>query len=176
MAGSVTDIVGGCDNNTVLCEQSFCVGTENAGTNSCGSTSLLLTPQTISFIGEGGKTVYAPSIPCALVNGKPDLITDANQGINCGSVPTGLGFSIATQPAQFAAAIMGLILAIAGLILLFIIVITGYRLMFSQGDEEKIKAAREQLTSAIAGIAFIIFAIAALSFIGINIIHIPGFK
>jgi Mn2+/Fe2+ NRAMP family transporter len=71
---------------------------------------------------------------------------------------------------------MGLMLAVAGAILLFVIIITGYRLMASQGDPEKIKAAREQLTGAIAGIVFIVFSIAILAFIGVNVLHIPGFK
>ncbi len=95
---------------------------------------------------------------------------------NCKSILTGLGISIPSDPAGFAKAILGIILGIAGIAALFIIIITGYRLMTSQGDPEKIKAAREQLTAAVVGLVFIIFSVAILSLIGVNILHIPGFK
>ncbi len=93
---------------------------------------------------------------------------------NCQSVGTGLGINVPSDPAGFGAAVLGLIMGIAGVIALFIIIITGYRLITSQGDPEKVKAAREQLTAAVVGLAFIIFSIAILSFIGVNLLHLPG--
>ncbi len=94
---------------------------------------------------------------------------------NCSAVDTGLGISIASEKTAFAATLMGIILSIAGIVALFIIITTGYRLMTSQGDPEKIKGARESITAAIVGLVFIIFSLAVLSFIGVDVLHIPGF-
>ncbi len=46
--------------------------------------------------------------------------------------------------------------------------------MASSGNPEKVQAAREQLTSAVVGLLFIIFSITILQVIGVDILHIPG--
>ena len=94
---------------------------------------------------------------------------------SCSSIQTGLGINLPTDAVGFATAVMGMVLAIGGLIALLIIIITGYKVLTSQGDPEKIKGARESLTAAIAGLLFIIFSLAILSFVGVSVIHIPGF-
>jgi len=48
-------------------------------------------------------------------------------------------------------------------------------MMTSQGDQEKIKAARERITSAIIGFLFLVFSLVLLEIIGVNILRIPGF-
>lgn len=93
---------------------------------------------------------------------------------NCPEVPTGLGFGLGTSAANIGKGLLGLLLTIGGAVAFIIIIITGYRLMTSQGDPEKIKGAREQLTAAIVGLVFIIFSIAILSFLGVNVLQIPG--
>ena len=55
-----------------------------------------------------------------------------------------------------------------------IIIYSGYVLATSQGNKEKIAAARETLTSAILGLLFIIFSIVILEIIGVDILRIPG--
>jgi hypothetical protein len=71
---------------------------------------------------------------------------------------------------------MGLILSIVGGIAILLIIISGYRLMVSQGNPEGIKSAREQLTAAIIGLLFVIFALVFLEVIGVNILGLPGFS
>lgn len=46
--------------------------------------------------------------------------------------------------------------------------------MTSQGDHEKVKEAREILTSAIIGLLFLIFSLVILEVIGVDLLHIPG--
>jgi hypothetical protein len=46
--------------------------------------------------------------------------------------------------------------------------------MTSGGDPRKAKAAKELLTSAIAGLLMIIFSVYILDLIGIRILNIPG--
>ncbi len=88
--------------------------------------------------------------------------------------PTAFG-DIQTDPTGFIKSLFSIILSLAGGIAIILIMIAGYRLMSSQGNPEKVQAAREQLTSAIVGLLFIIFSVTILQIIGVDILHIPGF-
>ncbi|MFZ5438324.1 MAG: hypothetical protein ACOZAK_04710 [Patescibacteria group bacterium] len=58
----------------------------------------------------------------------------------------------------------------------FLLILAGaFRLSVSQGDPQATKDAKEQITSAIIGMVFIIFSITMLRFIGVNLFQIPGF-
>lgn len=87
---------------------------------------------------------------------------------------TALG-PISTDPAAFVQRIFSLVLGIAGGIALILIIISGYKFMASQGNPESVKAATEQLTSAIVGLLFIILSFVILQVIGVDILRIPGF-
>lgn len=83
---------------------------------------------------------------------------------------------INTDPNNFAKSILALVLSLAGMILLALLILNGYKLMTSQGDPEKIKDAREGIIAAIAGVLLIIFSLSILRFITADIIGIPGFS
>lgn len=83
---------------------------------------------------------------------------------------------ISTNPEAFVGKVFAILLSLSGGIALILIIISGYRLMTSQGNPEKVQAAREQLTSAIIGLLFIIFSLAILQIIGVDILRIPGLK
>jgi len=58
----------------------------------------------------------------------------------------------------------------------FLLILAGaFRLSVSQGDPQATKDAKEQISSAIIGLVFIIFSITMLRFIGVNLFQIPGF-
>ncbi len=92
-----------------------------------------------------------------------------------GFCETALG-KIFTDPTNFVRNFFGILLSLAGGIALILIIISGYRLMASGGNPEKVQAAREQLTSAIVGLLFIIFSLSILQIIGVDILKIPGFS
>ena len=92
---------------------------------------------------------------------------------NC-VIQTAIG-PISTNPAEFTKTLFGIVLGVSGGIAIILIIMAGYRYMTSQGNPESIKAANEQLTSAIIGLLFIIFSFVILQVIGVNILHIPGF-
>ena len=50
----------------------------------------------------------------------------------------------------------------------------GYKFMTSQGDPERVKEAREILTSAVIGLLFLIFSLVILEVIGVDLLGIPG--
>lgn len=113
-----------------------------------------------------------------------DVTTEAKEG----KLPDSLKFKykcvlfdsaigpIDTDPVKFATKIFAIILSLAGGIALVLIMISGYQLMTSQGDPEKVKAAQEMLTSAIVGLLFIIFSLVILQIIGVDLLKIPGLE
>lgn len=109
----------------------------------------------------------SPSPPCKEVI---DPITNKKVRV----CDTALG-DISTDPTGFIKKVFGILLSLVGGIALLLIIVSGYRLMASQGNPEKVQEAREQLTSAIVGLLFIIFSFSILQIIGIDILRIPGF-
>lgn len=99
----------------------------------------------------------------------------AGEIVTCTRVKTAVG-SIGTDPAEFIKSIFSLLLGVAGGIAVILIIISGYKLMASQGNPEKVQGAREMLTSAIVGLLFIIFSFVILQVIGVDILKIPGFS
>ena len=107
--------------------------------------------------------------------GFPTTAEDVTKSGPCGSgfCKTAIG-DISTDPGGFVKKIFGTILSLAGGVAIILIIISGYRLMASGGNPEKVQHAREQLTSAIVGLLFIIFSLSILQIIGVDILHIPG--
>ncbi len=71
--------------------------------------------------------------------------------------------------------VFGLGLAFGGIVAFGCIILSAFRLQFSQGDPKRIQKIRETLTSCILGLIMIIFAVFILRLIGVNILRIPGF-
>lgn len=117
----------------------------------------------------------SPRLPCSSGWDKNNQLTTDRESItSCHSIETGLGISIGTDQQSLVKDLFGIILGISGGIALLLIIYSGYQLMTSQGNPEKLEAARQQLVSAIVGLLFIIFSLVILQFIGFNILKIPG--
>ena len=112
--------------------------------------------------------IPVPPVPCS--KGEFDKDTDT-----CKAFDVALLGKIPLDPYSFIKSIYTLVLSFAGLAALGIIIRSGYKFMYSQGNKEIITDARSQLTSAIIGLLFIIFAYVILSVIGVDILKIPGF-
>lgn len=82
---------------------------------------------------------------------------------------------IPSQPESIIKTIITIGLAIGGGVVLVMIMVGSFMLSVSQGDPNKTKEAREIITSAIIGLLFVIFSVTILQFIGVSILHIPGF-
>lgn len=67
-------------------------------------------------------------------------------------------------------------MGIGGIIAFLLIVFGGFQIILSAGNPERVKAGKEMITSAIAGLLLIIFAVFILRLIGYDILKIPGFK
>ena len=66
-------------------------------------------------------------------------------------------------------------MGIGGLIAFILIIIGGLQIILSAGNPDRVKAVKEMITSAIAGLLLIIFAVFILRLIGYDILKIPGF-
>lgn len=121
-------------------------------------------------------TPTPPQPPC---NEPEDIVTTGtNSGdikfTNCYGVATGLGIDIYTDPTLFVKSVFEILLSVSGGIAIFLVIRSGYQMMTSSGDPERIKNAKEILSSAIIGLLFIIFSLVILEVIGVDILQIPG--
>lgn len=66
-------------------------------------------------------------------------------------------------------------IGLAGGIALLMILAGAFLFTTSQGEPKRASQAKELITSAIMGLVFIIFSVTLLQFIGVEILHIPGF-
>lgn len=82
---------------------------------------------------------------------------------------------IPSNPESVIKTVITIGLAAGGGIVLIMILVGSFMLSVSQGDPNKTKEAKEIITSAIIGLLFIIFSVTILQFIGVSILHIPGF-
>lgn len=102
------------------------------------------------------------------------------KGFTSGSLPCGADGktcytafgNINLDPASLVKAFFGIVLSISGGIAVLLIILSGYRLIASQGNPEKIREAQEHLTAAIIGLLFVIFSFAILRFIGVDVLGI----
>lgn len=92
----------------------------------------------------------------------------------CKKIKTALGIKISTEPMAFVADLFSIVLMIGGIAAVVFIIQAGYTVLTSAGNKEKVAYAREQITSAIMGLIFIILSVAILEFIGVDLLHIPG--
>jgi len=123
--------------------------------------------------------VYPPlqiSADTPAPSGPPPPCTGLTNGGTgkCISVNTGIG-EIKTDPAEFIKSIFGILLSLSGGIAILLIIFAGYQMIVSQGNPEKVQAARETMTAAIVGLLFTIFSFVILEVIGVDILKLPGF-
>lgn len=102
----------------------------------------------------------------------PPCLTKGPDG-KCLAVDTAVG-GIDTDPASFIKKLFAILLSLSGGVALILIIISGYRLMTSSGNPEKVQAAQETLTSAIVGLLFVLFSLVILEVIGVDLLRIPG--
>lgn len=82
---------------------------------------------------------------------------------------------IPSKPESVVEVVITIGLALGGGIVLVMILIGSFMLSVSQGDPNKTKEAKEIITAAVIGLLFVIFSVTILQFIGVSILHIPGF-
>lgn len=91
------------------------------------------------------------------------------------SVNTALGCLAAGNPAKMVSQLLGWGAIVGAGIAFLMIVFAGIQIVLAGGDPKKVQAARELITSAIAGLFLIIFSVLLLNFIGVKILGLNSF-
>jgi hypothetical protein len=89
---------------------------------------------------------------------------------------TAIGAIDTTSPSTLVRDALEKVIAVASIIGFLMLLYSGYLILLSRGDSEKITQGRDILTSTITGIIFLILSIGILEIIGVDILHIPGFR
>lgn len=92
-----------------------------------------------------------------------------------GGAWTALG-CIPTEPMDLVKWLFPYLLGFGGLAAFGLIVFSGFQLMTSSGDPQKIQGAKETITSAVTGLIFIILSLFLLRLIGVDILGLPGLE
>lgn len=92
-----------------------------------------------------------------------------NTAIGCIPALTG-------NPTDLYAFILRWAIGVGGGISFLLIVYSGFMILTSQGNPDRLKAGQELLSSAIMGLILLIFSAFVLRVIGVDILSIPGFS
>lgn len=93
----------------------------------------------------------------------------------CESLVTSLGPTpVGTSAGELLRVIFLAVLSIAGGVAVLLLISAGYKILTSGGKPEAIQAGRDQLSSAIVGLLFIIFAYVTFQFIVVDLLRLPG--
>ena len=112
-----------------------------------------------------------PGHGCASPSATEDNITcESGSGVQ-----TALG-CIPTEPMDLVKWLFPYLLGFGGLAAFGLIVFSGFQLMTSSGDPQKIQGAKETITSAVTGLIFIILSLFLLRLIGVDILGLPGLE
>lgn len=88
------------------------------------------------------------------------------------TIDTAIGPINVKSPEGFVGSILTLAIGIGGGIAILLIIFGGFQVLTSSGNPEQVKAGKEMITSAIAGLLLIIFAVFILRLIGVEILKI----
>ena len=113
--------------------------------------------------------IVAPSIIPREILTVSCIASDGDPGIN-----TAIGCIPVTSQTSLLAFILPWAVGVGGGTAFVLIVVGGFLYMSSAGDPQRVKAAKQLLTSAIIGLLLIIFSVYILDLIGIRILRIPG--
>lgn len=105
------------------------------------------------------------------------VVCTGGSGRNPGrGIWTGLGCFETDISALIKNTLLGLGVGLGGVVSMLCIIYSSVMLQTSGGNPERIKKAREYLTSCIAGLLLILFSVFLLQLIGVNILRLPGFS
>lgn len=137
-------------------------------------TPVPILPPCIEGVDKDGNPVPLPTYTPDQSN-KAAYDAAMSKVVKCTKVDSAIG-AISTDPFSFILKLFQIFLSISGGIAMLIIIAAGYRYMTSQGNAEAVKAAQEQITSAVVGLLFLVFSMVILQIIGVDILQLPGFS
>jgi hypothetical protein len=116
--------------------------------------------------------LYTTTLPFSVnaqycINGNPSNLSATP--VDPISVYTALG-CVSADNKSVVSIIVNIGVGIAGGIALITLVLSGFQISTAGGDPKKVQAAKELITSSIAGLCFIMLIVVILNFIGVNVL------
>ncbi len=118
-------------------------------------------------ISNSFKDISCTGKECTNANSK---CPDGQPGVN-----TALG-CIPTQPKDLINGLFRFAASAGGGIALLLMIFGAFQMIASAGNPDTLKKGRDQFTSAVIGLLFVIFATLLLQIIGLDILGLPGFR
>jgi|CXWL01.1.fsa_nt_gi hypothetical protein len=144
-----------------------------SGTSNCVTANIITQPSDWNPLVEGnifGQAATAVVNSPVIAGGGCQV--NGTQGIN-----TALGcISIDAAGGGFVRSLLGLAIGLGGGIALLLILYGVFIVTTSAGIPDKLKEGKELISSAIAGLIFIILAIFLMNLVGIQILKLPGLQ
>lgn len=103
---------------------------------------------------------------------------DCISGTNFGTTKTGVWTAVGciqADPKPIVQAVVTIGVGLAGGIALLMVLVGGFMMTISQGNPKQWQEARDMITSAVIGLLFVLFSVVILQFIGVSVLHLPGF-
>lgn len=119
-----------------------------------------------------GIVFFSVIVPSHVLAAAFDCSTNAN-GVN--GVNTAIGCIPTNDLGPFLIFFLKWGVGISGGVMLLMLMMTGYNLLFSGGNPEKLQAARENMVSIFSGFVLIVFSLVLLQTIGANVLGLLPF-
>lgn len=113
---------------------------------------------------------YTPVVSADCLSCWCELAASPAPVVSC--IPTAIGCIDISGPGQFVNEVLKLAIGLAGGIAMLLIIFGGIQILTSGGNPEKVKAGKELITSAIAGLLLIVFSVFILRIIGVEVLGI----
>lgn len=117
--------------------------------------------------------LYVPARgECVAYNKKPvyTCLVDAT-----GKCETAIGTIPVDSLQKFTEFLLQYVVAASGGIILLMLIATGYTVLTSGGNPEKLQGARENIVAIVSGLLLIVFSQVLLKAVGVDIFKLPGF-
>jgi hypothetical protein len=129
-------------------------------------TSIILL---ILFISIPQKNISASGVPAVLAN------QDPTEGCDEGYINSAIGCVPVSDDQLLAGFLLRWGIGIGGGIAFVMIAYSGFMIISSAGNPQRLQAGRELLIASVSGLLLLVFSVFILRFIGVNVFAIPGF-
>ncbi|MEK7524779.1 MAG: hypothetical protein AAB548_00185 [Patescibacteria group bacterium] len=139
-----------------------------SGGQNCTTSSIDTIPSDWNPLTEG--TIFSGEPGRTSGGGETECVTNGTKGIN-----TALGcISYDAEGGGFVKSLLGILIGLGGGVALLLILYGVFIVTTSAGIPDKLNQGKEIISSAVAGLVFIILAIFLMQLIGVQILALPG--